>query len=94
MGVSVLSFRQSLWDGSKLLCRLLWLMGVQQWNVCVPVVGVGKGVGFALRLGRDAKGWLICGQLYSWGPGAYGGWRGRAVPRGALEGPVGVHLRL
>lgn len=69
-------------------------MGVQQGNVCVPVVGVGEGIRFALRLSREGRGWLVCAQLCSRGPGAYGGWGRGAVPRGALEGPVGVHLWL
>lgn len=69
-------------------------MGVQQGKVCIPAVGVGEGIWFTLRLSREPGGQLICGQLCSRGPGAGEGWGGRAVPRGALERPVGVHLRL
>lgn len=90
---------QSLWEGPKLLPRLCWLVSVQQGNVCVFIasvlhLGVGEGVWFTLRLRAAARGWLLCGQLCSRGPGACGGWGGRAVPCGALEGPVGVHLWL
>lgn len=86
---------QSLWDRFKLFLSLLWLMVIQQRNVCVPVVfaplgGVGKGVLFTFRL----SGWLLWGQLCSWGPGACGRWRERAVPHGTLEGSVGVYLGL
>lgn len=69
-------------------------MGVQQGNVCVRVVGVGEGIWFTVRLSREASRWLVCGQLCGWGPGAYQGWGGGAVPCGPLEGPVGVHLWL
>lgn len=90
---------QSLWGRSKLFPRLRGLVGIQQGGVSVPIAyipifGVGEGIRFALRLRREARGWLLCGQLCSRGPGAYGGWGGWAVPCGALEGPVGVHLRL
>lgn len=98
-GVSVPCFLQSLWDGSELFPRLRWLASAQQGNVCVFIasglhLGVGEGVWFALRLRAAARGWLLCGQLCSRGPGARGGWGGRAVPCGALEGPVGVRLWL
>lgn len=96
-GVSGPGVRASLWDGSKLFSRPCWLVGIQQGDTCVsiaavPLVGVGECVRFTLRLGTEARGRLLCGQLCSRGPGAGGGWGGRAVPCGALEGPVRVHL--